>query len=484
MTSSSLDTSSALKPFTVAQPRPPVTSVDIVPESRTERFHRLLYLGIQRVRGRPLGPYLNQFREWERLPAQEFTAMQARRLRARLLSARASVPHYSSERWNRALSGHDSGILEAWPVLERAAVQQHVDDLLARPQVEDTYTRTTSGSTGRPVRIGVSPEAAAWAWANEYRAMEWFGVPLSARALMLRSDPQSALLNWIQNRKVVSAGDLSPESLDEALRFLETKRPVYVWGYTSALAELARHARQAGSGSIPLARFAKVYGEMLFPFQRQQIEQDLGATVIGTYGCQETGTAAHECPLGSMHVLSEHVVLEILRDGEPVAPGEMGDIVLTCLTNDAMPMIRYQVGDRGRLSPEPCACGRPHPVLADVEGRIGDVLLTETGRAVHGSSLGAVLKHVLAANPPGAIGKVLFEQQSPQSWKIFVESGPGFASSVPEQLANGVRGIFGAGCRVDVALVDTIPREPSGKFRYYRRATNPTVPVIPRIAQE
>jgi len=259
--------------------------------------------------------------------------------------------------------------------------------------------------------------------------------------------------------------------LNEGMRYLQAAHPVYVSGYVSAVAELARHAALiAPQGPRPLVPFAKVLGEMLFPFQRQEIEQGLGARVIETYGCNETGTVGYECPAGSLHIFAEHVEVEILRDGEPVEPGETGDIILTCTTNRVMPLVRYRVGDRGRLCPEPCSCGRPHPVIAGIEGRIGDVLLTAAGGRVHGAALGDLLKKTIAKSPPAAIGRVLFEQHDSRTWTVLVQPGPAFTDGITDLLADGVRAIFGEECRVTVKPVPEIPREPSGKFRFYRVA--------------
>ena len=237
--------------------------------------------------------------------------------------------------------------------------------------------------------------------------------------------------------------------------------------------ELARHAYAvAPEAPRPLVPFAKVFGEMLYPFQRRQIEADLGARVIETYGCNETGTVAYECPEGSLHVFAEQVELEIVRNGEPVPPGEMGDILLTCYGNRAMPLVRYRVEDRGRLLPEPCACGRPHPVLADIQGRSGDLLLTASGRRVHGTAaLGAVLKHAAVWVPPHAIARMLFIQQDSRSWRVLVQPGPTFGDDDPARLSECLRDEFGAECHVVVDVVPEIPREPSGKFRFYRVAT-------------
>jgi phenylacetate-CoA ligase len=323
----------------------------------------------------------------------------------------------------------------------------------------------------------MDPAAAAWAWAADYHGLLWHGIQVGARALTLRPRTASPLGEWIRNNHLVTATDLSPGRLAAAVRFLERRDTTYVWGYVSALVQLAKQARIMAPRSRPLVPFAKVFGEMLYPFQRQIIEAGLGARVIETYGCNETGTVAYECPVGSIHVFADHVQVEILKDGEPVPAGDMGDVVLTCTTNRTMPLIRYQVGDRARLLPDPCSCGRPHPVLSDIQGRSGDMLQTSAGVQVHGTAaLGGVLKNVHAQTPAEAIHQVLFEQYDLRTWIVLVQAGPGFDDRTKAALVEGVKGVFGEDCSVTVKQVPVIPREPSGKFRFYRTAiTNASV---------
>lgn len=445
------------------------------PLSASERFHRILYLSVQQIRGRPLGPYIRQLQEWGSLDRIGFRRLREQRLAETLEYARSTVPLYQTGAWAAAFRRDDHRTLRAWPVLERQTIQAHEAEMLAQPPVRGRYFRSTSGSTGSPLRVWMDPAAAAWAWAADYHGLLWHGIQIGARALTLRPRTAGAVGEWIRNNHLVAATDLSPRRLAAAVRHLERRETTYVWGYVSAVVELARQARLMGTGSKPLVPFAKVFGEMLYPFQREIIEEGLGARVIATYGCNETGTVAYECPAGSIHVFADHVEVEILKDGEPAPLGEMGDIVLTCTTNRTMPLVRYRVGDRGRLLPDPCSCGRPHPVLDQIEGRSGDVLLTATGTLVHGTAaLGGVLKKVHAKTPAESIQQVLFEQQDLRTWIVLVQPGPGFDDRAAEALVEGVKGVFGDECSVAVKQVSAIPREPSGKFRFYRSATNIT----------
>jgi phenylacetate-CoA ligase len=441
----------------------------VTSETGTERFHRLLYLGVQRLRGRRVGEYLRQLLEWERLPAEAFHRLRAERLAGTLEYARSRVPFYGSARWREALERGDPRELRSWPVLDRETIKAHLSDLIARPIPPDHYIRRTSGSTGTPLGIAMDRDSASWGWATDYRGLLWHGIAVGARCLRLTHKREGGVAEWIRNWRALHTQDMSAPVLKAAVRYMQTARPVYVSGHVSAVTELARFARQAASnGASPLVPYAKVLGEALHPFQRQEIEQGLGAQVIGTYGCNETGTVAYECPAGSLHIFAEHVEVEILRDGQPVRAGEVGDIALTCTTNRAMPLVRYMVGDRGRLSPDSCACGRPHPVIAEVEGRTGDVLLSADGVPVHGAALGELLKEI-SAKAPTALGRVLFEQHDPRTWTVLVQAGPDFGDTVADLLVEGVKGIYGQACEVAVRQVPEIPREPSGKLRFYRR---------------
>ena len=440
----------------------------MTPETPSELLHRLLLMAVQRLRGRPVGAYIRKLQEWERLEPKAFERLRAERLGRTLEYARSRVPLYRSGPWREALGRGHPEALQSWPVLERETLQASNTELLAQPVRRGHYVRRTAGSSGMPLGVAMDADAAAWAWATDYRGLLWHDIPVGAPSMLVSRQRESALAEWIRNRKPVLTSDLSSARLTEAVTYLSTARPTYVSGYVSAVAELARHARLvAPRGSRPLVPFVKVFGEMIHEFQRHEIEEGLGARVIETYGCSETGTVGYECPAGSLHIFAEHVELEILRNGEPVEPGEAGDIVLTCTTNSVMPLIRYRVGDRGRLSPDPCRCGRPHPVLARVEGRTGDVLLTVAGGRVHGTALGDLLKGI-SAQSPTAIGRVLFEQQDVRTWMVLVQPGPDFGDGIAALLVDGVRAIFGQECRVTVKRVPEIPREPSGKYRFYR----------------
>jgi phenylacetate-CoA ligase len=442
-------------------------------ETLAERVHRGLYVGLQGLRGRPVGSYITRLQQWEKLDRTAFNRLADTRLREILSYAKERVPFYSSGTWEQALSRSDPKDIRNWPVLERKLVVTHRAQLLARGRPPGTFYRHSSASSGEPLRVAFSPQAAAWSWANEFRAMLWYGVAPGAKTLMMWGNSHP-ILDWIRNCKVFLTTELTQARLEEAAQYLICERPTLFVGLPSAAARLARYVRATyPDASRPVVPFVKLGGEQIYPFEREEVVRDLGATVVEFYGSTEMGAIAAQCPEGSRHVFAEHVHLEIHRDGQPVPPGEFGDIVLTSLDNRAMPLVRCRIGDRGRLSPDPCRCGRPHPVLSELVGRAADLFLAADGSLVHGSVLGQGLQSFLSTAPPGAIGQVLFQQLDDRSWKVLVESKSPLDQGLSAGLCDVVRSAIGGGCRVELEQVSVIPREASGKFRYYRSSTNP-----------
>lgn len=434
-----------------------------------QQLHWALYGLLQTLRGRPVGAFIRQFQAWERLEPAEFVPPQQARLAEALAYARARVPLYSTGTWARALSCADPTNILAWPILDRATVQRHEAELVARPALPGIFFHSTSGSCGPPLRFALDPVSRSWDLAASYRAWLWYGIAPVARTFRLLARVDDPLREWVMNRRASAADDITPQRLEGAARTLISWRPTLLWTFPSAAFQLARFIRETRPlSSTPLVPYAFLSGESVFPFQRREIERSLAARVIQGYAASDVGWLAMECPAGSMHILADYVHLEILRDGAPVPDGEFGDIVVTPLFNRAMPLVRYSVGDQGALSPDPCPCGKPLPVLAELKARTADVMVTADGRPVHASALTSGLDDIFLTMPADEVRQVLFEQIDQRTWRVLVETDRPINEAIAVRLADVVRRSFGAKCEVTVEPVPVIPREPSGKFRYYR----------------
>ena len=174
-----------------------------------------------------------------------------------------------------------------------------------------------------------------------------------------------------------------------------------------------------------------------------------------------------------MHAHVEGVRLEILReDGSPCEPGEEGRVILTSLHNFAMPLIRYEIGDRAVLG-TPCACGRTLPVLAAIPGRARDMLTLPDGRRrfpyyAHNTimQIDAIVQHQVAQTARDEV-EIRLAVRRPLT--------PAEETHIVTAATHGLGGEH----RVQIVYRAEIPRQVSGKFaEFTNEFENP--PAAPR----
>lgn len=132
------------------------------------------------------------------------------------------------------------------------------------------------------------------------------------------------------------------------------------------LAEAARLRGRDPARDFPHLRAIGVAGELLTAARRARLAEVWQRPVYNFYGCNEGGAIASDCPAGRLHLSWDHCLLEVLAEGSerPAAPGELGVAVLTTLTREAQPLLRFVLGDHVRLRDgSTCSCGRTAPVL-------------------------------------------------------------------------------------------------------------------------
>lgn len=143
-----------------------------------------------------------------------------------------------------------------------------------------------------------------------------------------------------------------------------------------SMAALLAERQLAGELEIS-PRVIVAAGEVLTPEMTERMVAAWSQRPFNLYGATETGYSAAECDRhAGMHVFEDQVVLEVVDDDyRPVPDGEQGSrLLITNLFNRTQPLIRYELNDLVTVSPHPCPCGRPFPLLESVEGRSDDVL--------------------------------------------------------------------------------------------------------------
>jgi len=177
-----------------------------------------------------------------------------------------------------------------------------------------------------------------------------------------------------------NANNLDSERIVERLK---SDRIAHLNGFSSSLCVLASYMKQKGI-SNPGVKTITATGDTLFPSDRELIEQQFEVRVTDYYGAGGEGMhLASQCEHGRYHIHMENSVVEIIAEGRPAKAGELGNIVVTQLDNYAMPLIRYDLGDTAIQGNDTlCPCGRAHPTLASIQGRVWDIVHAPNGSAL------------------------------------------------------------------------------------------------------
>ena len=193
--------------------------------------------------------------------------------------------------------------------------------------------------------------------------------------------------NLLRNNHAISVGQLDEAGLNKIAAQFKTVRPSMLYGYPSILYLLAHYILQHKI-AVPSIDRVITTSEMLFPGQRSFIEQVFHAPVYDEYGCPEAGLVAGECDHHRLHYAMEICLVEVLDDTNAKMPiGQTGRLVATNLLNRATCLIRYDTGDVGAVSDEPCACGRGLLQIKNLEGRSRDLIYTPDNKFIHGVAI-------------------------------------------------------------------------------------------------
>ena len=406
-------------------------------------------------------------------PAAELEALQLKRLRRLLLRAQGKVPYY---RDLFAVAGFDPGRdlktladLRCLPLLDKARVRAAGDGMKAS-DANGLARFNTGDSSGEPLIFYIGKERVSHDVAAKWRATRWWNVDIGDPEIVVWGSPIElgtqdnvrAVRDRMLRTALLPAFAMSEAKLDGFLERIRAVRPRMLFGYPSALSHIARHAKTNGVRMDDLGiKVAFVTSERLYDEQRQQISDTFGCPVANGYGGRDAGFIAHQCPDGGMHITAEDIIVEILdADGQPVAKGQAGEIVVTHLATGDFPFIRYRTGDVGVLDTAPCKCGRGLPLLKEIQGRSTDFLVAIDGTVMHGLALVYILRDL------PAVKAFKIVQESLDLTRVQVVADAALAPALLAQIEAGFKARLGAAVAIEVEQVAAILPEKSGKFRY------------------
>ena len=322
----------------------------------------------------------------ETISREGMEQLQVERLQSCLANVKEQVAFYSDQLAGTAPESVQSlGDLSRLPFTNKQDLRDNYPfDLFAKPMSEVVRIHASSGTTGKPTVVGYT----------ENDIEMWAG--LAARALSLAGVTEEDIVQNSYGYGLFTGGlglHYGVEKLGAAVvptSSGNTARQVMLlqdFGSTVLCATpsyalvLAERAAEAGydvqSGPLRIGIFgAEPWSEHM----RTEIEARLGITALDIYGLSEIiGPAvAMECTHKTgMHIAEDHFIPEIIDSDtlEPLPLGQQGELVFTCITKEALPLIRYRTHDLARLIPGECPCGRTTVRMEKVLGRNDDMLI-------------------------------------------------------------------------------------------------------------
>ncbi len=404
----------------------------------------------------------------------ELIEFQDKKLRKLIAHAYTNVTHYR-ELFHRA--GLKPEEIQSVKDLRLIPVTSK-DDLRMRPFAEvlakdanpcKLVSLKTSGSSGKPFTVRRSQFEEHLLNMFRIRARAQIGVRIFDRIAQVIEPPLGGRKQGLPGRLRQALGFYRNyqvnglQGSEKIIRELEDLKPDVIIGYPSSLGLAAFFiAGTPVPGIRP--RLIITGGEVLHPGMRGCIEKAFCAPVFDMYGAHEFNLLAWECPNKEIyHVCDDNVILEILRDGNPVAVGETGEVVATALHSYIMPFIRYQTGDIATKGPDTCRCGQPFSTLAGIQGRTVDYFRLSGNRHVHPYEITGplidhegdwVFQHQLIEESEQRIILKIAPLRKPQKEKL-------------ERLKRLGEERLGPGVEFTIELVEGFKQEPGKKFHPY-----------------
>ena len=403
--------------------------------------------------------------EWD----ARFVELRRGELLQRLLAHARRTKYYAELLKDIDVDAPSVADLSRLPILDKEQVRRSVDDMLARPQAEMDEVTTGGTSSGVPLSLYMDKERSVKEWAFLTRLWQRCGYRIGDRLAVLGyrgvthlSSPASKPWAWEPGTREVrlSPFRMVPPVMDEYLTVLERFKVAFIYGYPSAIAILAAHARNVGWSPAPTLRGVLLMSESLRPFQRQAIAEGFGpVSVLAGYGLSEKVAIAGEILSRADEYEFEPLygVAELV-DGtdHPISvPGQQGRLVGTGFVSMGMPLIRYDTGDLATFVEAPSAENCQRLRVRDIVSRYAqDYLITRES--------GVITPIVLYANNRVA-REVQFVQHEPGLVILRIVPEQGVEPRDLDALLNKMNERADGLLSVTLEIVDEIPLTPRGK---------------------
>lgn len=414
---------------------------------------------------RQLQAYLRMRREG-RLSADELARLQDERVRAFVAAAYESVPFVHDLLDSSGVAPADirgASDLAMIPITTKRQLQTtSLERLLAAGTDPRRCVRlSTSGSSGIPLNLYFHPADFTRTNMNWFRAQTAWGIRPFHRALEITGPHNFAGRRpWYQRLGLWRREQISVfEPVEAWAERWRSLRPDILYGYSGSLGLLARYALERGP-LVPRPKFVVGVSDLCPEPTAELIREAFGREVIDLYGAAETGCISWKCPrCRGYHINVDTLVLQVCDGGRTAGRGQRGRVIVTNLFSAAMPVLRYDLGDIARMSPDEPECGSGLPLLEIIEGRADALLTLPSGRVLSPMFFYATMKPVQGLDAWRVV------QEENGSLTLLAVPSPDASPDWPDLLRRRVIECLGEPAAVEVRPVDSLSPDASGKVR-------------------
>ncbi|MCG7840892.1 MAG: phenylacetate--CoA ligase [Methanomassiliicoccales archaeon] len=411
----------------------------------------------------------------EDMPVSELKEMQLKQLKMLVYKLYTFSPFYRQKMMDKGVTPEDIRTLAdvtKLPFMTKKDLRDGYPDklFLASPREVVRY-HASSGTTGKPTIVGYTQnDIQNW---SESVARGLVSAGISTDDVLQVSYTYGLFsgglgLHYAAEKvgaAVVPASTGNTERQIDLIRDMGVTAIAATPSYLLHLGEVAEKMGVSIKNDTKL-RLGILGAEPWSQRMRDRIEEWLGIRAIDIYGASElSGPLWCECSeQKGIHVWSDIALVEVIDPvtEEPVAPGEKGELVITMLQKEALPIIRYRLGDITTLHEEVCSCGRTHPRIGRIQGRVDDMIIIR-GINVFPSQV----EHCLMTNPEvgnefqivvdrkGALDTILVRAElRPEAFgdRVFE------LDAIKERVTHKLRGSLNVGVTVELVEPGSLPR--------------------------
>jgi phenylacetate-CoA ligase len=431
-----------------------------------------IYILASKIRDENINFHLNALEKSQWLPLTEIKKFQWAKLIKLLKHAYNNSAFYKKKFTEYEITPDDIKAPEDMvriPILTKNDLSDYYNEIKVKNGAFSFSLAKTSGSTGQALKFYKDRNSSGTGRAAMYRGHSWYGLDIGAREAKLWGIP----LN-LKERLIAKTGDyllnrfreknfqLTDKIMNDFMLNMRKSKPEYIMGYSSLVYQFAQYLKDKQINGAPFTlKMIKVTAETLFDYQRELIEKIFQCPLAIEYGATEVGIISFECPRHGHHIASENVFVEEIGSDM----NSERELIITDLNNYLTPIIRYQIGDYGRLLDKACECGRGLPLLAEIIGRTSDKVYKADGTPVHSAIFSYILKDITGKD--GGIRQYKIYQEERGSIKIEIVKNSNFNKNTLVALRNNIFRLLGNDMKADIMYVEDIKREPSGKLRYF-----------------